>query len=151
MLSVNRPIWISLFLWVITSSCTKNTFTLPDPAPSIEGTYQAEIANKPFPVQGETVKLSIKSLSKDSVSVSLRATVNGQPADSITYNKARISQLLSNISVNKGCVSYSINLTPSVSSQSDFLSMTCSEENVISYFYTPAGQKIGTVTKFKKI
>ncbi|GAB3774889.1 hypothetical protein GCM10028818_18260 [Spirosoma horti] len=151
MLSVNRSIRISLFLLAITSSCTKNTFTLPDPAPSIEGTYQAEIINKPFPVQGETVKLSIKSLSKDSVSVSLRATVNGQPADSITYTKVFISQQISRTTVNQGCVGYRINLTLSASDQSDFLSMTCSEENVISYFYTPTGQKIGTITKFKRI
>jgi hypothetical protein len=151
MLPVNRLIWINLMLLAMTSSCTKNTFTLPDPAPLVEGTYQAEIINKPFPIQGETVKLSIKSLSKDSVSVSLLATVNGQPADSITYNKARISQQISRTSVDQGCVGYVISLTNAASSQPDLLSMTCSEENVISYFYTPAGQKIGTITKFKKI
>ncbi|AKD56748.1 hypothetical protein [Spirosoma radiotolerans] len=151
MRSINRLFWINFLLLVITSSCTKNTLTLPDPAPSLEGTYQAVSINKPFPIQGETVKLSIKSLSKDSVSVSLVATVNGQPADSITYNKARISQLISTVNVKKGCVSYSINLTSAASSQSDFLRMTCTEENVISYYYTPAGQNIGTITKFKKI
>lgn len=151
MLPVNRLILTNLLLLALTSSCTKDKITLPDPAPSLEGTYQADVINKPFPVQGETVNLVIKSLSKDSVRVSFRATVNGQPTDSITYNKARINQLFSNSSVNKVCVNYSINLTPFGSSQSGWLSMTCSEENVFSYYYTPVGQNTGTITKFKKI
>jgi len=147
---VKRLTSISLLLITGTLACTKNTLNLPDPAPTIAGTYRAQVNAIPAPLKGESITLTIKPVTNNTAEVFFRATLNGQPGDSLVYKKAHISQQLFTTTLSKGCVSYTIYLNPTTGSE-DVMTMTCSEENTINYSYTATGQQTGATLKFRKI
>lgn len=146
---VKRLTSISLLWLAGTLACTKNTLNIPEPAPTIAGTYRAQVNAIPAPLKGESITLTIKPVTNNTAELSFRATLNGQPGDSLVYKKAYISQQLFTTDLSKGCVSYSIYLNPLT--DADVLTMTCSEENTINYSYAPTGQQTGAPLKFRKI
>lgn len=145
----NPKLLIIIAFFASAVACTKNTLSPPNPAPSVEGTYQAQVSGTPFPVKVGNITLTIKSVAKDTAEVSLRTIFNGQSQDSLTYKRAFVAQQISRTSVNEGCINYIVYLTPS--RESNLLTLTCSESNIINYSYTPTGQSKGAVIKFKKI
>ena len=140
---------ITILLVAGAIACTKDTLSPPDPAQSVAGIYQAQVNSMPFPIKGGNITLTIRSVTKDTAEVSLRTILNGQLEDSLTYKRAFVAQQINRTSVNEGCINYIIYLTPS--KESNLLTVTCSEKNIISYLYTPAGQQEEAVIKFKKI
>jgi hypothetical protein len=125
-------------------SCTKNTLNLPEPAQTIEGVYEAKNYQTPFPIEGQTLQLTVRRVATNSVSVLVRATDNGQYRDSLFFNRAYVSQVFS-----FNCIGYRVDMgsTPQI----DQLTMTCGEINVFRYLYKPANQKNYSVLMFKKI
>ena len=105
----------------------------------------------PFPIKAGNITLTIKSVARDTAEVSLRSILNGQAQDSLTYKRAFVAQQISrtSVSVNEGCINYIVYLMPS--GESNLLTLTCSEYNIVSYLYTPSSQQKGAVIKFKKI
>ena len=129
-------------------SCTENNLNLPEPAQSIEGTYEALTNSVPLPTQDQIVRLYIKRIDADSVEIATQATINGQPVNSLIYKKALVSQVTGRVA-DKWCVSCHVHVTSL--NASELLTMTCKEESVFNYVYTPTGQQRGTTIKFKRI
>ncbi|GAB3014939.1 hypothetical protein [Spirosoma pulveris] len=127
-------------------SCHDNTLKLPEPATSLEGVYEAKSLYGPFLVNGETVQLSLKRVTADSVVIKLQAFSNGQPGDSVSLGKALVNQ-----DFQGNCVAYSIR--PLQVQKDDLLTMTCSAENVFNYRYSfPLnGQWVSRSVSFKRI
>ncbi|WP_460969566.1 hypothetical protein [Spirosoma migulaei] len=146
-----------LFLLVMVGSvsCTKNNLNIPEPAPTIAGTYQLLTTNARLPIQGDNLTLTIQSVTNNTVGIVLRSSLNGQAVDSLTYQKVAVEQnfdsslFLGATAISVGCISYAIYLSPQKTT--DLLKMTCSEKNVMYYYYTPAGQMGVTLIKFKKV
>ncbi|SOD80483.1 hypothetical protein [Spirosoma fluviale] len=127
-------------------SCHKNTLNLPEPATSLEGVYEAKSLFGPFLVNGETIRLSLKRVTADSVAITLRAFSNGQPGDSVSLGNALVNQ-----EFQYNCVAYRIKLSPVRTN--DELTMTCSAENVFNYQYSfpLSGQQVIRAISFKRI
>ncbi|AUD01371.1 hypothetical protein [Spirosoma pollinicola] len=145
----NPTLLITTALFAGAIACTKSTLSLPNPAPSVEGTYQAQVSGIPFPIKAGDITLTIKSVARDTAEVSLRTIIDGQPQDSLTYKSAFVAQQINRTSVNESCISYIVYLMPS--RESNLLTLTCSETNIVGFLYTPVGQQKGAVIKFKKI
>lgn len=146
-----------LFLFVVIGSvsCTKNTLNIPEPAQTLAGTYRLQATNTPLPIQGDNLTLTIQPVTNNTVGIVLRSSLNGQAVDSLTYQKAVVEQnfdsslFLGTATISVGCISYAIYLSPQKTA--DLLRMTCSEKNVMYYYYTPVGQASVSVIKFKKV
>lgn len=134
-----------LFSWIAGNiACTKNTLDLPEPARSIEGTYEAQNNITPSPTKGQVVRLTIKRVTADSVKVVINTAVGGQLADSLTYERVLVGQEFGGSTPGQMCVGYRIRLV--AQPKIDELRMTCREEGVFEYL----SQGLATV-KFKKI
>ncbi|MCX6215829.1 hypothetical protein [Spirosoma sp.] len=127
-------------------SCHDNTLKLPEPAASLEGAYEAKSLTGPFVINGETVRLSLKRVSPDSVAITVRAFSNGQPGDSVSLGSAMVNQ-----EFQYNCVAYRIKLSPVRTN--DELLMTCSAENIFNYQYvfSLSGRQVTRAVSFKRI
>lgn len=126
------------------SSCTQNTLDLPQPAQAIEGSYEAQNFQTPFPIQGQMLQLSVHPITTDSVAVKIRGLNRGQVVDSLEYRSAYIGQ-----EFGAGCVAYRVYLRSGP--RIDQLNLSCEDVNVCRYLYKPADASWYWVTKFKKL
>ncbi|GAB2536153.1 hypothetical protein [Spirosoma aerophilum] len=130
-------------------SCTKNTFNPPEPAVTLAGRYEARLTVPASQGQFDVISMTIDRVTTNTVTVQLRTSLQGKTVDSLTYLNASITQQLSITSFRKGCVSYAIQLAPG--QPSNIMTMTCEEENVFRYAYSPAGQPRETLFKLKRL
>jgi hypothetical protein len=137
--------YLLLLSWVTSNmACTKDRLNLPEPARSIEGAYEAQNNNTPFPIQGQVIRLNIKRITADSVEVVINATVGGQLGDSLVYKRAFVGQEFIGTVYGKTCVGYRVYLNRP--QEINLLTMTCKEQNVFEYTH-----KSFATVKFKKI
>lgn len=140
---------IPLFLFVI--SCKENS---PEPSFVVAGNYTAQdyrLASipEPYPIDGKTIDVQIKSFSKDLVEVSVQAPANNiySPALNIKYDKALV---IENAMSNGKVTSYIIYLDGIAKSPFNNVIMVYSNKTA-DYYYTPPGYTKGQVTTRLKL
>lgn len=126
-------------------ACTRDRLNLPEPAQTIEGDYESGANQKPFALEGQTLRLTVHRVATDSVSVLVRVSgKNGQYRDSLSFERAYVSQ-----ESGYNCIGYRVYMGSQ--QRVNQLLMTCDEINVFKYIYKPASAQSHSIIKFKRL
>jgi len=136
---------LSVMLIIALSCSRENLLTLPAPAPDIAGTYAGTARYFPLPIQGDSVRITLTSITNDSVMVAMQASTKGKRGPVVQYGKRPVVQ---DFSVG-ACVSYVVPLNPG--QDSTILYMTCSAYKVLQYAKSQRPYFSGGAAKFYKL
>jgi hypothetical protein len=140
---------LSIFFFAI--SCKENS---PEPSFVVAGNYTAQdyrltTQPEPYPINGKTIDIEIKSVSKDVVEVNVQAPANDiySPALNVKYDKALVVE---NGISNGKVTSYIIYLDGIVKSPFNNVILVY-DNKTADYYYTPPGYTKGQVTTRLKL
>ncbi|MPR36026.1 hypothetical protein [Salmonirosea aquatica] len=137
-------------LLVLILDACKNKDTNPDPASFLAGEYVSDTyygggSSNPvsYPINGESVTMTITKVANDTVQIDIRSTPNDEysPGQNLTFPKAYIESR----SGEKGTTSYTVFFYPRTNDSiptgnlTDALQFYLSDNSFADYYYLPKG------------
>lgn len=156
---IRRCLWMCFLTLVLSCDQPALDLNLPDSSTEIEGTYRAETyvdrsgVAASYPVQGQTMRLKVKRISKDSVRIELEAPPNGDfsSGKNLVYEKLFVQlefypDIINNQQVN--CAEYRIKLSNNSTYLRDLMRRPCKSSGILYYYYITPVSNVGAMVRF---